>query len=389
MEITHEKACHCALNRIFGFEPKIALALLSHLGGAEEVFRLESKEIDSLLGSHSKYSGCISNNAVDKAYRELEELAACGIRFIGWSEEGYPELLKECEDPPAGLYIRSSSPIENLWNNRRMISVIGTRDLSPYGKEWCERIVNSLSAVPQKDRPIIVSGLALGVDICAHNAALKSGLPTVAVMATGPDAIYPYRHSGIGELISRTPDSALITDYPPGTAPLAIHFLRRNRIIAGMSEATILVESKIKGGGMMTARLADSYNRTVFALPGRVDDTRSQGCNHLIRSRIATPIISIEDFLKELGIKSSRKNSNVNYTEKIASIYKGNISEDKISQMGRILLEIRKERGIMVEDISIKTGIDYLRVSQLLGMLETDGIISRDLLQRCFINFQK
>ena len=140
---------------------------------------------------------------------------------------------------------------------------------------------------------------------------------------------------------------------------------------------------------MMTARLADSYNRTVFALPGRVDDTRSQGCNHLIRSRIATPIISIEDFLKELGIKSSRKNSNVNYTEKIASIYKGNISEDKISQMGRILLEIRKERGIMVEDISIKTGIDYLRVSQLLGMLETDGIISRDLLQRCFINFQK
>ena len=389
MKTTHEKACHCALNRIFGFEPKIALALISHLGGAEEVFKLQSKEIDSLLGPHSKYSGCISDKAVDKAYRELEGLANHGIRFIGWSEEGYPELLKECEDPPTGLYIKSSSPIENLWNTHRMISVIGTRDLSPYGKEWCERIVSSLADIPKKDRPTIVSGLALGVDICAHNAALRYGLPTIAVMATGPETIYPSRHSAVAETIAHTAESALITDYPPETAPLAIHFLRRNRIIAGLSEATILVESKIKGGGMMTARLADSYNRAVFALPGRVDDTRSQGCNHLIRNRIATPIISIQDFLKELGVKCTNMERSISDADNLNIMYRGSISEDKISQMGQILLVIRKERGIMVEDIALRTGIDYARVSQLLGMLETDGIISRDLLQRCFINFQK
>lgn len=389
MEITHEKACHCALNRIFGFEPKIALALISHLGGAQEVFNLSPKDINGLLGPHSKYNGTITAEAVDQAYRELTDLSARGIHFIGWNETGYPPSLKECEDAPAGLYIRSTSPPEDLWLNRRMISIIGTRDLSPYGREWCERLVRSLADMPQEDRPVIVSGLALGVDVCAHNAALQSGLATIAVMATGPESVYPGRHRHIAEVIAETPGSALITDYPPGTAPLAIHFLRRNRIIAGLSEATLLVESKIKGGGMMTARLADSYNRTVLALPGRVDDTRSQGCNHLIRSRVAIPITSTQDFLKELGIKASENRKSTDDSGRIESMYKGCISDDKISQMGNILLAIRKERGILVEDIAIQTGIEYTRVSQLLGMLETDGIISRDLLQRCFINFSK
>ena len=139
-------------------------------------------------------------------------------------------------------------------------------------------------------------------------------------MATGPDEIYPNRHRGYAEQICNSTGSGLITDYTPGTAPLAIHFLRRNRIIAGLSEATILVESKIKGGGMMTARLADSYNRSVFALPGRLDDTRSQGCNHLIHSRIATPVISVQDFLKELGIKHMKNSGNKKNTEKLIEI---------------------------------------------------------------------
>ena len=389
MEITHEKACHCALNRIFGFEPKIALALISHLGGAQEVFNLSPNDIDTLLGPHSKYRGTISHGAVEQAYKELTDLSARGIQFVGWSEEDYPAALKECEDAPAGLYVRTSSSLTDIWNHKRMISIVGTRDLTPYGKEWCERLVSSLAEIPQKDRPIFVSGLALGVDICAHSAALKNGLPTIAVMATGPETIYPSRHRPFGEEIAKTPGSALITDYPPGTAPLAIHFLRRNRIIAGLSEATVLIESKIKGGGMMTARLADSYNRTVLALPGRVDDTRSQGCNHLIRSRVAIPITSIEDFLKELGVKHSKRSPHGDDPMRLESLYKGCISDDKISQMGSILLTIRKERGIQAEDIAIQTGIEYPRVSQLLGMLETDGIISRDLLQRCFINFSK
>jgi DNA processing protein len=140
---------------------------------------------------------------------------------------------------------------------------------------------------------------------------------------------------------------------------------------------------------MMTARLADSYNRTVFSLPGRVDDIRSQGCNQLILSRTAIPLVSIPDFLNELGIKDSDRRYGKDNPQNIMNLYKGTTHEDKISQMGRILLEIRKERGIMVEDIAIHTGMEYSRVSQLLGILETDGIISRDLLQRCFINFSK
>ena len=140
---------------------------------------------------------------------------------------------------------------------------------------------------------------------------------------------------------------------------------------------------------MMTARLADSYNRSRFALPGRVDDLRSQGCNHLIKSRIATPIISIPDFLKELGIRTVRKRSQEQETEQLGRLYGSTLPEEKILQMGNILLAIRRERGITVEDIAEQTGLGYALTSQLTSMLETDGIITRDLLQRCFINFRQ
>ena len=388
MEITHEKACACALNKIFGFEPKISMALISHFGSSSEVFSLDPKEVDHLLGPHSKYRGLITAEAVDKAHAELEKLRPRGINFIGCSEQEYPAALKECEDAPAGLYVRSSS-LDIFSHNRRMVSVVGTRDLSPYGKEWCEKLVGCLAEIPPKDRPTIVSGLALGTDICAHKKALASGLSTIAVMATGPEDVYPGRHRGFAEEIASAPGSALITDYPPGTAPLAIHFLRRNRIIAGLSEATILIESKIKGGGMMTARLADSYNRTVLARPGRVDDIRSQGCNHLIRSRLANPVTSPEDLLKELGVRRARKKSAETGISVLEGKYGGSLSGDRIGQMGSILLAIRKERGISVEEISEQTGLDYSLAAQLIGMLETDGIITRDLLQRCFINFER
>lgn len=389
MKITHEKACLCALNNIFGFEPKIALALISHFGSASEIFRLSPHEQELLLGPHSKYRGRITVEAADRCMAELEELAGKGISFIGWSESAYPHMLKECEDAPAGLYIKSRTAVEKLWNARRFISIVGTRDISTYGREWCERIVRCLAESSERDRPVIISGLALGTDTCAHRTALASGLATAAVMATGPDIVYPSRNIPLADSMCRSEGSALITDYPPGTAPLAVHFLRRNRIIAGLSEATILIESKIKGGGMMTARLADSYNRTVFALPGRVDDLRSQGCNLLIRNRTAIPISSIEDLLKELGLSSRRKTAREPDMEKLKRLYYGTIPDDRISQMGTILLAIRRERGISAEEIAGKTGLEYLRVSQLLGMLENDGIITRDLLQRCFINFAK
>ena len=137
----------------------------------------------------------------------------------------------------------------------------------------------------------------------------------------------------------------------------------------------------------MTARLADSYNRDVFALPGRADDLRSQGCNFLIRNRTASPITSVEDFMKDLGISSGKRRSSESDQERLHRIYGGNISNDRISQMSRILLHIRKERGISVEELAERTGMEYRQVTVLTGMLETDGVITTDLLQRCFINF--
>ena len=389
METTHEKACLCALNHIFGFEPKIALALISHFGSATEVFALKTEEIDSILGPHSKYKGRISCSALDKSYMELDHLYRHGIVFHGWSEDGYPPLLKECEDAPVGLYIHSRTPVRELWADRKFIAIVGTRDLSAYGKECCERLVRQLADIPEKDRPVIVSGLALGTDICAHKTALEEGLPTMAVMATGPETIYPARHQNIAERIIRSPGSALITDYPPGTAPLAIHFLRRNRIIAGLSESVILVESKIKGGGMTTARLADSYNRDVYAFPGRIDDLRSQGCNMLIRNRTASAISSIEDFLKESGLYVRHRRSRESDTERLESLYKGKLSPDRITQMKDILTCIRSERGITIEEIAERLDTEYHNISHLTGILETDGVITVDLLQRCFINFSR
>ena len=384
MENFEEKACLCALNRIFGFEPKIGLALISHLGSASQVFRLDTEVINSLIGPYSKYRDRITMAAVEQAAKELKLLEERGIHFCGITEASYPPMLKECEDPSIGLYIRSSTPPESLWNENS-IGVVGTRDISPYGKEWCQKIVKSLSMTGQK--PSIISGLALGVDITAHRTALDNGLPTIAVMATGPDDIYPYRHRTDAERIASSPGSALITDYPPGTAPLALHFLRRNRIIAGLSRSVLLIESKAKGGGLMTCRLAFSYNRDIYALPGRADDLRSAGCNELIRKKIAEPITSLSTLIDSLGMKL-KKASAPNLSERLGSIYEGRIPNEDIALMLSIIKEIRRVRGIAVDELSENLGINFVKTMELTGMLEIEGIISIDLLRRCSINLK-
>ena len=383
MKHFEEKAYLCALNRIFGFKPKIALALISHFGSASEVFSLKDKEIDMVLGPYSGYATSLRLASVETEAKELERLARDSISFIGWTENEYPELLKQCEDSPVGLYIRSRTPACELFKPRKEIAIVGTRDISLYGKEWCGKTVQALSLC--EERPRIISGLAFGTDICAHKAAIENNLETIAVMATGPDQIYPYRHKEFALRLCETPGCALITDYPPGTAPLAIHFLRRNRIIAGLSEALLLIESKIKGGGMATSRLAFSYDRDVYALPGRVDDIRSQGCNYLIKNKIADPIISTDELIKSLGLNSAGKKRSESLENSLTSTYAGKIAEDRISLMVSLLLAIREERGITLEELCSRCGMDYGLVATLTGTLETDGFITIDLMQRCSI----
>ena len=376
----------CALNRIFGFEPKAAHALISHFGNASEIFRMNEKELDMVIGPWSKYKGKISPRAVEEAARELESLSSGNISFIGCSHPNYPELLLDCEDAPIGLYVRSATPTDRLFASKHRIAVVGTRDISPYGQEWCGRIVEGLGRTPEK--PVIVSGLALGTDICAHARAVDSGLATIAVMATGPENVYPYRHREFAERLVSTEGCALITDYPPGTAPLAIHFLRRNRIIAGLSDATVLVESRAKGGGMMTARLAYSYNRDVYALPGRIDDLRSQGCNALIRDKMAEPIDSIERMVADMGLGAIRPEPQTSISEMLLNIFGDKAGPDVIRELAEIVKIIRKHRGITLDDLTAMTGYDYKRTNRLTGMLEMEDVISIDLLQRCSLNIR-
>lgn len=386
MEKMEEKACLCALNRIFGFTPKTGLALISHIGSASGIFSLSHDELSSALGKRSSVTARITASSVDKAAAELERLKEMGIGFVGWTEDEYPDLLRECEDAPVGLYVRSDTPMQDLWLPQRRIAVVGTRDISPYGREWCLRTVSALSCAD--DKPVVISGLALGTDFLAHRTALEYGLPTIAVMATGPDDVYPARHRDFAEKIARTPRCALITDYPPGTVPMPVNFLRRNRIIAGLSDSTILIESKIKGGGMMTSRLAFSYNREVYALPGRADDIRSQGCNQLIKSKIAEPITSTDELIDSLGLKcTGRRGISLN-PDTVGQHYK-TLSEDRVRNICRIMALIRKRRGISIEDVAVETGLSYSVTSDIIGMLEMDGFISLDLLQRCMMNIKK
>ena len=373
----------CALNRIFGFEPRVGAALVEAFGGAAEVFRHPQEEIvEALIGfGRVKYASQIAWSAFESAAIELEGLQAAGCCFVGIGESGYPSLLKECEDPPLGLYFRGTSPPEQVFGGIPHIAVIGTRDLTSYGREWCRMIVEALSKSTVK--PLIVSGLAIGVDITAHTAALDSGLPTVAVMATGIDRIYPPRNKQAGERIAATEGCALVTDYPPGTVAARINFLRRNRIIAGICRATILVESRIKGGGMMTARLASSYDRDVFALPGRLDDPASQGCNLLIRQNIAEPVGDLEELMAKLGAGRPGTALKTDFKAEVEEAYKGSVDEADFAALLKVALTVKANRGISIDEICLKMDIPYSRARELTTILECDGFISIDLLQHC------
>lgn len=382
-----EKTSLCALSKIFGFDPKTALALISKLGCAAAAFRLSGKELDLLLGPYSKYRRAFGPAALDEASAVLQDIGKSGTRFVGWTEDGYPALLKECPDAPVGIYVQSKSSDAELWNRESYISVVGTRDVSPYGREWCEKIVYALSrATPA---PAIVSGLAIGTDICAHKAAIEAGLPTIGVMATGPDSVYPYRHKDFAGQMCRTPGCALVTDYPPGTAPLPVNFLRRNRIIAGLSHATVLVESKLRGGGMMTCRLAFSYDRDVYALPGRADDIRSQGCNSLIKAKIAEPVTSEEELAESLGLCLRKAEDSPSDTELLLSEYTGRICGEDIRLMAGILSAVRSQHGLTAEELAAALDLPYASAANLAGLLEADGFMSSDLSGRYRLTIRK
>lgn len=384
--IYDEDVCCCALNRIFGFKPKVANAMIGHIGSASGIFRLRPHELDSITGAFSPYRALITEKTLEESARELDSLYSRGYHFLHITSEDYPALLKECDDPPVGLYVRSASSPAGIFSGRPSVSVVGTRDISSYGREWCTRIVSALCRA--SPAPSVISGLAIGTDVTAHSTALACGAGTIAVMATGIDAVYPARHRKIADEIASSPGCALITDYPPGTSPLRINFLRRNRIIAGLSMATVLIESKAKGGGMLTARLAFSYERDVYALPGRADDRMSQGCNILIKEKVAEPVVSAESLAESIGLRPSGISTCTDPLSAIRKAADGHYSMGIIDILSRIVLMVKNRRGITVDEIASESGITYKKALEYTAMLESDSIIYTDLMQRCYIRLK-
>ena len=376
MEDERELLCLCALNKLFCYEPVVGLRLLDYFGTAAAVFEAPAGQLGELMAGRAELAAKIGREALAEAARELERTRSLNGRFVGLHSPAYPRLLRECPDRPLGLYVRSETPVEDLFNSLEAIAFVGTRDLSSYGREWCGNLVSALAESDRK--PLIVSGLAFGIDYVAHSTALTLGLPTAGVMATGIDRIYPSRHEALATKMIHTPGCALVSCYPLGTAPLANQFLSRNRIIAGMSQATVLVESKLKGGGLITARHAYSYDRDVYALPGRVDDVRSQGCNQLIRNKIAEPVISREDFLDKLGYKAPRLRKR-DVLRKASDLFPEESPEFDV------LRAVLAERGIDIRTLCERTGREYAEVIAAALTLESEGFLSMDILQRCSV----
>ncbi len=286
------------LTLIPGIGAVSAKSLIAHCGSAEAVFREKSKMLQKIPGIGKKSAQSISEQSVlSRAEEELAFLQKEGIAPLFYLDEAYPKRLKLCEDGPVMLYQKGKT---NL-NRQRCLAMVGTRNATDYGKAFCRDFISDL----QVFQPIIVSGLAYGIDVCAHKEAVEKDLPTVAILGNGLHTVYPALHKKVASQILASGGS-LISEFISGTGPDRENFPKRNRIIAGMSEAIIVVEAARRGGALITAEIANTYNRDVFAVPGRLGDTFSEGCNYLIKTNKAALISGAEDLKYILGWEEKR-----------------------------------------------------------------------------------
>ena len=378
MNTNDETLALCALNKIFGTYPRLGLSLLEEYGSATAVFHEKPP-----IPAHPELAAQLTADALTWARQELERLENSGFRFLGLHDEDYPAALRECADPPLGLYLNGSTSPSEIFGLRPCIAFVGTRDISPYGRSWCQKLVAELSRAPVQ--PCIVSGMAFGADGIAHRTALECGLPTIGVMATGIDKVYPWQHRDLAMAIVRAPGCALITDYPMGTDPVAWNFVRRNRIIAGLSLAVLVVESKTKGGSLLTAKYACSYGREVYALPGRADDIRSAGCNSLIREQMAQIITSPEQLAADLGLMGSKGRGRA--AERHEEVLRRALSTKYGPEAPAVVLglALRTQPGATAEELAAGAGLPFSQALQAMSLLELDGFSSTDILGRCFL----
>ena len=290
----HTQLLHrVALTLVPNIGPVQARILVDHFGDAPAVFKAKRSLLDKLEGIGEVRSASIKTfSNFKRAEEEISFIEKYKITPLFLTDEAYPRRLLHCYDPPTMLYYRGSAHL----NASKIIAVIGTRSKTDYGKQLTEKLVAELA----HQQVVVVSGLALGIDAVAHRAAIKNNIPTVAVIAHGLDKIYPAEHTGLAKDILKE-SGGLLTEFMSSTKPDKHHFPSRNRVVAGICDATVVVETDVKGGSMITAELANGYNKDVFAFPGRTIDTKSAGCNYLIKNNKAILLTGAQDIIDTLG----------------------------------------------------------------------------------------
>ena len=345
-----------ALTLIPGIGDVQGKKLIAYCGGVEAVFKEKKKNLLKIPGIGQVIANSLHNNSIfTRAEKEINFIRQYQVTPLFYLDPAYPDRLKHCEDGPLMLFFKGKA---NL-GQKRILSVVGTRMPTEYGKAMCEQIILGLA----EQGVLIVSGLAYGVDTMAHRASLAAGLATVGILAHGLDQIYPFVNRPLAEKMVE--NGGLLTEFLSRTALNRDYFPRRNRIIAGMADATLVIESAMKGGALITADIANSYSRDVFALPGRATDPKSSGCNQLIKTNKAALVNSAEDICFMMGWDQSPHQVNIQqklFTELTEQ-------EKKIFE----ILGTGKEADI--DEIYLSSGMTSSKVAAILLKLEFDGLI--------------
>lgn len=312
--------------------------------------------------------------ALQKAKEELEFCSKHSIRVLPINSEDYPTLLQDCPDAPIVLYYRGNA---NL-NARHILAVVGTRKITEYGKQICTRLTERLAELLPDT--LVVSGLAYGSDIHAHRGCMEHGLATVGVVAHGMDQIYPATHRN--DATRMLANGGILTEYTRGTRPMRGNFLRRNRIIAGMAHAVIVVESAEHGGSLVTARIAHSYQRDVFAFPGRINDPYSAGCNNLIANQMAYVTLRADDIIKELGWTNDTiahaaqaQQYELFSDASFEAPHNSSLYANLPPEQQHIAEALQGSDGLNVSSIAAKTFLAPSIISNTLFDMEMDGIV--------------
>jgi len=355
--LTIQTLYQIALTLIPGVGDISAKSLLAYCGSAEAIFNEKKSNLSKIPGIGDKTAkSIVSQNVLLTAEKEISFIESNNVQPVFFTDVDYPERLKHCADGPVLLYYKGK---KNL-NDNHFVSIVGTRNITDYGRKFTEEIVESL-------RPYnvcVVSGLAYGIDISSHKAALKNKMSTVGVLAHGLDRVYPSLHTNIAREMQE--NGGLLTEFISGTNPDRENFPKRNRIVAGISEVTIVVEAAKKGGALITAELANSYNRDVFALPGRLGDQYSEGCNMLIKSNKACLIQSVKDIEYIMGW--SKKPAPSKNIQKQLFV---SLDEKEKTFLGAF----EGEEKMHLDVLSVKLQIPVSKVFATLTMLELKGVV--------------